>query len=85
MGDGAQFNNFIYLLDEYLLSPLRGWRAPTPRKEEQASEKSEEKGTEVRRVKPLAPTRAIDELIGGEELREKEGRTTKRKKQGEGL
>ena len=36
--------SFIYisLSDAYLLPPLRGWRAPSPRKEDEVSEKSEE-------------------------------------------
>ena len=65
-----------------------GWGVPTPRKEtrrkEQVKEKSEEKGIEIQRVKPLTPTRAFDELIGDEEPTGKKKKEQK-EKQGAGL
>ena len=70
---------FYYLLFKNLLPPLRSQGPPTLRKE---TKKSEEKGIELQRVKPLTPTQTTNALIGDEE---KKGKRTKRKKRRMGL
>ena len=53
---------------------LRGWSAPTSRKESKMKDKGE-----GQRVKPSTPSRATDALIGDEEQNRKQERKKKEK------